>query len=124
MTLLPLPKYENYEMQFLQGIAIRLMNKPAKAHNSYEALVLEMEKLLKENPQDEFLHSWISITYAGLNRKEEAIREAKTAVELLPVSKDAMTGPAYVQELAIVYVMVGEYESALDQIEYLLSIHV
>jgi serine/threonine-protein kinase len=43
-------------------------------------------------------------------------------VELYPVSKDAFGGPDYVEGLAQIYVMVGEYDAALDQIEYLLSI--
>jgi len=119
---LPLPQYENYVNAILAGYCYQLMNQPAKSRTSYDAARTELEKLLKDNPQDEYLHSRISFAYAGLNRKEEAIREAKTAVELLPVSKDAITGPDFVVDLAIVYVMVGEYEAALDKIEYLLSI--
>ena len=122
LALLPLPQSKNYGNAILAGDCYQLMNQPAKSRTSYDAARTELEKLLKDNPQDEFLHSWISIAYAGLNRKEEAIREAKTAVELYPVSKDAIIGPAFVRDLAVVYVMVGEYESALDQIEYLLSI--
>jgi hypothetical protein len=41
---------------------------------------------------------------------------------LLSVSRDAVTGPTRVLDLARIYVMVGEYEAAIDQIEYLLSI--
>ena len=44
------------------------------------------------------------------------------AVELLPVSKEAMRGPYRVEDLARIYVMVGEYDAAIDQLEYLLSI--
>jgi hypothetical protein len=43
-------------------------------------------------------------------------------VELLPVSKDAMTGPFRVEDLARIYVMVGEFDAAIDQIEFLLSV--
>ncbi len=68
------------------------------------------------------LHSWLSFAYAGLDRKEEAIREANKAAELYPVSKDAFWGPRLVRNQAIVYVMVGEYEAAMDKIEYLFSI--
>jgi tetratricopeptide (TPR) repeat protein len=60
--------------------------------------------------------------YAGLDRKDEAIREGKLAVELVPVSKDALLGPELLEELARTYIMVGEYEAALDKIDYLLSI--
>ncbi len=56
------------------------------------------------------------------NQQEDAIREAKLAVHLYPVSKDALEGPNYITNLALVYVMTGEYVLAFDQIEYLLSI--
>ena len=67
-------------------------------------------------------NSALGIAYAGLGRKDEAIREGKKAVELYPVSKDADEGQSVVLDLAVIYTMVGEYEAALDEIEYLLSI--
>jgi serine/threonine-protein kinase len=76
-----------------------------------------MERLMKAT-----YHSRLGIAYAGLNRKEEAIREGKKAVELLPVSIDAVDGPQIVLYLARIYVMVGDYNAAIDQLEYLLSI--
>jgi len=60
--------------------------------------------------------------YAGLGRKEEAIREGKLAVELYPTLKDAYIGPYFPEWLAQIYVMVGQYDAAMDQLEYLLSI--
>jgi tetratricopeptide (TPR) repeat protein len=64
----------------------------------------------------------LSVAYAGLGRKEDAIREAKAAIDLLPRSRDAFQGPAFLINLADVYCRVGEYDSALNQIEELLSI--
>ncbi len=43
-------------------------------------------------------------------------------MEWYPVSKDALIGPLRVWELAEIYTMVGEYDAALDEIEYVLSI--
>jgi hypothetical protein len=40
-----------------------------------------------------------------------------------PVSRDALSGPYRVQVLAQIYAIVGDHEAALEQIEYLLSIH-
>ena len=53
--------------------------------------------------------------YAGLGRKEEAIREGKLAVELYPTLKDAYIGPYFPEWLAQIYVMVGQYDAAMDQ---------
>ena len=54
---------------------------------------------------------------AGLGRKEEAISEALRAVELLPITKDALNGPTWVANLALVYAWTGERDRALEQLE-------
>jgi len=43
-------------------------------------------------------------------------------VKLLPVSKDAFAGPGYVLDLTQILIFVGEYEEAIDKLEYLMSI--
>ena len=59
---------------------------------------------------------------ADSNARECFLREAKLAVELLPVTKEAMKGPYRVEDLARIYVMVGEHDKAIDQLEHLLFI--
>ena len=54
---------------------------------------------------------------AGLGRKEEAIREARQAVELMPIAKDSLNGPALAANLALVYAWTGEHDRALEQLE-------
>jgi serine/threonine-protein kinase len=44
------------------------------------------------------------------------------AVEIQPVSKEAIRGTKWVEELARIYMMVDEFDAAIDQLEYLLSI--
>jgi hypothetical protein len=67
-------------------------------------------------------HGRLGLSYAGLGRKEEAIREGREAVRLLPVSEDAYEGPMHRIHLAMVHAMVGEHEAALDELEFLLAI--
>ncbi len=76
---------------------------------------------IQERPEDERFHSFLGIVYAGLGRKEDALREGKLAVELLPVSKDAWRGCYRVKDLARIYVMVGEFDAAIEKIELLLD---
>jgi serine/threonine protein kinase/tetratricopeptide (TPR) repeat protein len=81
-----------------------------------------LEEKTHEYPDNFGFHGSLGLTYAYLSRKDDAIREGERAVALMPVSKDALRGPAIVQGLAAVYSLVGEPEAAIDQIEYLLSI--
>jgi tetratricopeptide (TPR) repeat protein len=54
---------------------------------------------------------------AGLGRKEEAIGEARRAVELMPTALDSLYGPQNVANLALVYAWTGERDAALEQLE-------
>jgi TolB-like protein/Tfp pilus assembly protein PilF len=66
--------------------------------------------------------SQLALAYAGLGMKDEAIGEAQSAVELLPLSRDAFYGTDPLTDLTRIYVTFGEYDTALDQIEMLLAI--
>ena len=53
---------------------------------------------------------------AGLVRKEDALREGRRAVELLPVEKDALNGPAMIKYLAMMAAWVGDNHLACEQL--------
>jgi len=98
------------------------MNKKELAKKYYDDARSILESKIQESPEDARFHSSLGIAYASLGRKEDAIREGKLAVELLPVSKEAMCGPYRVNDMARIYVMVGQFDAAIDQLEFLLSI--
>jgi hypothetical protein len=58
---------------------------------------------------------------ACLGRKDEAVREARLAADMIPITSDAIDGPRYLQELAAVYATVGESDAALDLLDRLLA---
>jgi len=80
------------------------------------------EDQIRDNPDDAQLHALRGVALAYLGRKAEAIREGERGVELGPVSRNAFAGPYNVQQLARIYVLVGEPEKAIDQLESLLKI--
>jgi len=59
---------------------------------------------------------------AALGRIDEAIREARQAVDLMPINKDSWIGPRLVTNLALVYAWTGERDLAIEQIESLVKI--
>ncbi len=106
----------------LSACAYELLKEPQLALAAYESAKILLEPEVRANPNDPRYHSSLGIAYAGLGLKEEAIREGKRAVELLPIAKDAAYGLPYVHDLARIYAIVGEDAAALDELEYLLSI--
>lgn len=98
------------------------LKEPELALPGYKTAIGILENKITEIPVDPRYHSSLGIAYAGFGKKEEAINEGLKAVELLPVSKDAVYGTTFVYDLAIIYTMVGEFDLALDQLDKLLSI--
>jgi serine/threonine protein kinase/tetratricopeptide (TPR) repeat protein len=106
----------------LEGIIYSRMGEPERA---LEALAFARDVLEREinmRPKDARIHSSLGQVYMALDRKEDAIRQAELAVEMLPVSEDALQGPMLLENLIRVYLAAGEYKAALDQLDYLLSI--
>lgn len=99
-----------------------LMNQRKLEQEHYDSARMVLESRIKEDPDRAVLYGLLSFTNAGLGRKQDAIRQAEKAVEILPESKDAVRGRYLVIDLAKIYVMVSEYDKALDKIEYLLSV--
>ena len=53
---------------------------------------------------------------AALGRKEDAIREGRRAVELLPLDKDSINGALAIEYLAVTYAWLGEADKAIEQL--------
>ena len=58
----------------------------------------------------------LAVIDAGLGNKQLAIDEGLKAVELRPISRDAVEGPEYVEKLAKGYALLGEKDLALEQL--------
>jgi serine/threonine-protein kinase len=92
------------------------------ARKNYTDALKILEKKVAEVPNDPRYRSALGIAYAGLGRKNEAINEGLKAVNMLPVSSDAMYGLGVLEDLAVIYTMVGEFDLALEKLDQLLSI--
>ena len=93
-----------------------------KAGCYYDSLRVFEERATRQHPNDDVAHHWLAYAYAGLGRKDAAVREGLEATALLPMSRDAYWGAIRLQQLAVVYVMVGDYDAALEKVEFLLSV--
>ena len=108
------------ELLFAQISGLMGNQKSEKAY--YESARSILEAKIKEQPNDIRFHSSLGIAYAGLDLKDDAIREGELATNLLPVTKDAWRGAFRIDDLARIYVMVGEFDAAIQKLEFLLGI--
>ena len=77
---------------FLEGLAARARNDATGAETAFTAARVEMEKIVREQPDYAQALCILGMIDAALGRKEDALREGRRAVELLPVTKDAFAG--------------------------------
>ena len=76
----------------------------------------EAVKLVAQQPGYAEALCVLGMADAALGHKEDAIREGRRAVELLPVTKDAIIGAQLVRNLAIIYAWTGEKDLAFEQL--------
>jgi serine/threonine-protein kinase len=88
----------------------------AKAHAAFTAARAEQEKLVRARPDDAGTLCVLGLIDAALGRKEEALREGRRAVELLPVEKDAINGTSMIVCLAKIAAWVGDNDLACEQV--------
>src|SRR5215813_14200599 len=102
--------------------AAALVGLLVQAVREYEAAIpLLKTEVQKRSPPLPNQHALLAFAYAGVGRKEDALREARLGAHLLPISEDAYLGPTVQIGSAQVEVLVGEKDAAIDRIRYLLS---
>jgi tetratricopeptide (TPR) repeat protein len=111
-----------YPKPLLYAMIYDLMNEKNKANQYYTQSQIALETRLQDYPDDSRLYGALGICYAGLDKKEEAKEAGEYSVKLLPVSKEAHRGVYRLIDLAKIYVMVKEYDLALEKLDYVLSL--
>ena len=91
-------------------------NDPAAARAAFAAARETVERAVLAQPDYAQAWSLLGRIDAALGRKEEAVREGRTACELLPLSADALEGALFIKDLALIYAWVGEKDLALEQL--------
>jgi serine/threonine-protein kinase len=76
----------------------------------------EAAKLIADQPNYAEGLCVLGMADAALGDKEDAIREGRRAVELLPVTKDSIIGAVLLKNLALIYAWTGEKDAAFEQL--------
>ncbi len=99
-----------------EGVVAQFRDDKAAAHAAFNSVHAEAAKMLTEQPDYPEGLCVLGMADAALGHKEDAIREGRRAVELMPVSKDAIRGPLLIQYLAVIYAWTGEKDLAFEQL--------
>ena len=106
----------NYPYAYWQGVVARCQGDSAQARSAFAAARTEVQKIVNQQPDFAAALSLLGMIDAGLDKKEEAVREGQRACELLPISKDAIDGTFLAINLAQIYAWIGDKDHAVEQI--------
>jgi TolB-like protein/DNA-binding winged helix-turn-helix (wHTH) protein/Tfp pilus assembly protein PilF len=106
---------------YYQGRIARARGDMESAQHYFATVIPDTEKRVRDNPDLPARYAELGRLYAYMQRKEDAIRESRRAVELEPESQNAFHGASHAANLALVYALTGESDQAITLIERLLS---
>ena len=104
------------------GLIARARGDQEKARAIFSAIREKMNAKWADLPQRDIEIAKAARIDAGLGRTEEAISQARRAVELRPIAQDSLFGPDLVRTLALVYAWTGESALAIEQLEIIAKI--
>ncbi len=107
---------------FCEGLAARAQDDMAAAERAFTAARAEMEAMLRGQPEFAEALCVLGMSDAALGRSKEALAEGRRAVELCPISRDAVLGAELLRNLAVIHAWTGEKDQALKQLEDVLKI--
>jgi len=113
--------YYNGELRFWLGWAQEVAGDHASAQESWRQARSELERFLKEQPENYLLIGDLALTNMGLGDKAAALALTERAMAVLPIEKDAVDGPAPIEILARVAAGMGEPDRAIAALQKLLS---
>jgi serine/threonine-protein kinase len=93
----------------------------AKEQEMFQQVQKSTSTALLQQPDRAELHLALAFANAGLGLKDEAISESQRALELLPVSRDALSGSGMLMYAAQLHVRVGDFGPAFELLQTAMS---
>jgi serine/threonine protein kinase/Tfp pilus assembly protein PilF len=114
----PLSDYKvHLSRPVLEALLARMRNEEQETLAAFRVARIDQEKIIQAQPNYGPPLCVLGLIDAGLGRKEDALREARRAVELVPVEKDALTAPQMNAYQAMIAAWLGEKDLAFQQLE-------
>ena len=103
------------------GLVHDFLDQSPAAHAHYDSAATVFEDLAEKEPDNGLIRTALGLAYAGLGRKQDAIRETKSGLEMFPYANDAWIAQYGTSAMIFVLIMTGEHDQALDLLEEALA---
>ena len=103
-----------------KGLSFKRRN-PPRSIAYFDSARAIWEPRAAARPEEMTFHALLGLSYAGLGRETEALREGRTSVQLLPLAKDAQGGTYPLTMLVTSSLLLGQPDTALVYLRPLLE---
>ncbi len=116
------PDLDVEQARFWLGWAQEQSGDHTAARQTWHEVVTKLEVSVKAEPNSSYFLDSLALTSACLGDKKAALSYARRAMELVPIEKDALSGPAELEIFARTAALTGETDQAITALQKLLSI--
>lgn len=99
-----------------EGQLAKFRGNESAARAAFNSARNELAQAVQKQPDYAAALCALGVIDAVLGNKEDAIREGERAVELTPVSKNAIEGATLVRYLAVIYAWAGDKDRAIQRL--------
>jgi TolB-like protein/Flp pilus assembly protein TadD len=96
------PDAVQFSRAFCEGLLARMKGDATAAHAAFTQARAAQEQIVQALPGYAPALCVLGVIDAGLGRKEDALREGRRAIELLPVTKDSINGAHMIEHFAVI----------------------
>ena len=108
--------------ELLRAQALEQIGEVDGAQRAYELARQRLEQMTESAPNAQNLLQSLALTYAGLNRADDAERIIDRLKELIPFETDPYFGASILQVSALAHTKLGDYDSALEELDSILAV--
>lgn len=107
---------------YVKGMMLLQLGRTAHSMARFDSARVRLERMREDHPDQPGVYALLGVAYAAVKRPDDAIRSAERAVQLEPVSQDALDGPEWLTYLGLVNALVGNEEKAMEYYSRVLAI--
>jgi tetratricopeptide (TPR) repeat protein len=116
-----LPANFRFPAAIAMGQVYESMGQQDRAREYFANALKTLQAAEVQRPDDSQIHAGIGLAAAGLRRADLAVRHGRRAVELLPVSKNAVAGPVLLYLLSTIHARLGRHAEAFAALDEMFS---
>ncbi|MEO8044836.1 MAG: protein kinase [Spartobacteria bacterium] len=101
-------------LSLMEGTVARWLGDKQRSEEAFTKALQDLEPAGAKSPRSPSMLMDLAWAYAGLDRRDEALRAGQQAVQMVPTWRDAAEGPDYAIMQAQILARLGEKDAAIE----------